>query len=172
MSGSDEPRIGDAAPGGIEDVSVVQGWSKIRVIQNVEKLGAKLNIEAIRDPLDVVVLEQGEIEGHQSGSNECVPAQIPAERHGIRDRKALGLDVADGIPRIHQRTATRPGNEIRDINVWVSAFYPESVAPKTRSERHACAGLEHASYLPAWQEGAILSALDAISRLHSRVVKA
>jgi monoamine oxidase len=31
---------------------------------------------------------------------------------------------------------------------------------------------EHASYLPAWQEGAILSALDAISRLHRRVMAA
>ena len=31
---------------------------------------------------------------------------------------------------------------------------------------------EHASYIPAWQEGAILSALDAIQRLHKRVVAA
>ncbi len=31
---------------------------------------------------------------------------------------------------------------------------------------------EHASYIPAWQEGAILSSLDAIARLHQRVVKA
>ena len=30
---------------------------------------------------------------------------------------------------------------------------------------------EHASALPAWQEGAILSSLDAIKRLHERVVK-
>ncbi len=30
---------------------------------------------------------------------------------------------------------------------------------------------EHASYLPAWQEGAILSSLDAVARLHERVVK-
>jgi monoamine oxidase len=30
---------------------------------------------------------------------------------------------------------------------------------------------EHASWLPAWQEGAILSSLDAIARLHQRVVK-
>jgi monoamine oxidase len=29
---------------------------------------------------------------------------------------------------------------------------------------------EHASYLPAWQEGALLSGLDAIDRLHRRVV--
>ncbi|NOJ43951.1 NAD(P)/FAD-dependent oxidoreductase [Bradyrhizobium sp. WSM 1791] len=30
---------------------------------------------------------------------------------------------------------------------------------------------EHASALPAWQEGAILSSLDAIARLHERVIK-
>ncbi len=30
---------------------------------------------------------------------------------------------------------------------------------------------EHASYIPAWQEGAILSSLDAITRLHECVVK-
>lgn len=35
--------------------------------------------------------------------------------------------------------------------------------------RIALAG-EHASYLPAWQEGAVTSALDVISRLHQRVV--
>jgi monoamine oxidase len=31
---------------------------------------------------------------------------------------------------------------------------------------------EHASYIPAWQEGAILSSLNAIARLHERVVRA
>ncbi|CCE08774.1 Amine oxidase precursor [Bradyrhizobium sp. STM 3843] len=30
---------------------------------------------------------------------------------------------------------------------------------------------EHVSYMPAWQEGAILSALDAVTRLHQRVMK-
>lgn len=30
---------------------------------------------------------------------------------------------------------------------------------------------EHASYIPAWQEGAILSSLNAITRLHERVVR-
>ena len=29
---------------------------------------------------------------------------------------------------------------------------------------------EHASYLPAWQEGAVTSALDAIGRLHRRAL--
>ena len=31
---------------------------------------------------------------------------------------------------------------------------------------------EHASYLPAWQEGAVTSALDALERLHRRAVAA
>ena len=35
--------------------------------------------------------------------------------------------------------------------------------------RIALAG-EHASYIPAWQEGAILSALDCVQRLHARVI--
>ena len=35
--------------------------------------------------------------------------------------------------------------------------------------RVALAG-EHASYIPAWQEGAVLSALDTITRLHQRVM--
>jgi monoamine oxidase len=30
---------------------------------------------------------------------------------------------------------------------------------------------EHCSYIPAWQEGAILSSLDAIGRLHKRVLQ-
>jgi monoamine oxidase len=34
--------------------------------------------------------------------------------------------------------------------------------------RIALAG-EHASRIPAWQEGAVLSALDAITRLHARI---
>jgi monoamine oxidase len=29
---------------------------------------------------------------------------------------------------------------------------------------------EHLSYLPAWQEGAVLSSLDAIQRLHAKAI--
>jgi monoamine oxidase len=35
--------------------------------------------------------------------------------------------------------------------------------------RIALAG-EHASFLPGWQEGAVLSALDTIGRIHARVI--
>ena len=119
------------------------------MIQNVEKLGTELCIEAIRDPLDVVVLEQGEIELRQSWSNECVPAEVAAKCNGIWYREALRLDVADGIPRIHQRTATWPGNQVWNIDVWVCAFHPERVSTETWSKRNARAGLKHTPYLPS-----------------------
>ena len=67
------------------------------MIHNVEKLSSKLGIEAIGDPLDVVVLEQGKIEVHQSGSNKRIPPQGSAECNGTRDVEALRLDVAEGI---------------------------------------------------------------------------
>src|SRR6266446_3364296 len=145
------PALATRTPVRIEYVSVVQGRGKIRVIQNVEKLGPELCIEAIRDPLDVVVLEQREIEVHQSRPDECVSAQVPAEGNGVRNREALRLDVADGITRVHQRTATGASNQVRNINAWVCAFHSERVSPNTRCERHAGAGFEHPSYLPSSQ---------------------
>ncbi len=127
------------------------------MIQNVEKLSTKLSIEAIRDPLDVVVLEQGEIEVHQSGSDECVSSQVAAECNGIGDREALRLDVADGIPRIHRRTATWTGNQVRNIDIWICACHSKRISPKTRSERHSRASFEHSSYLPSPQQPRFVS---------------
>ena len=76
------------------------------MIHNVEKLGSELRVEAIGDPLDVIILEQGEIEVHQPGPDECVSAQVPAQCNGIGDREALRLDISDRITWIHRRTAT------------------------------------------------------------------
>ena len=50
----------------------------------------------------------------------------------------------------------------------VSAEFYETVC--TLNNRLILAG-EHASWLPAWQEGAILSSLGAIEQLHRRVVR-
>jgi len=51
--------------------------------------------------------------------------------------------------------------------VWENRDYYEDAIKI--DNRVVCAG-EHLSYLPAWQEGAILSSLDAISRLHDKVI--
>ncbi len=40
----------------------------------------------------------------------------------------------------------------------------------TMDNRFVCAG-EHISYLPGWQEGSLLSALDAVKQVHDRAVK-
>lgn len=51
--------------------------------------------------------------------------------------------------------------------VWEDrTHYEDAVAIDNRV---VCAG-EHLSYLPAWQEGAILSSLDAIGRLHTKIM--
>ncbi len=89
------------------------------MIHNVEKLGSELRVEAIGDPLDVIILEQGEIEVHQPGPDECVSAQVPAQCNGIRDREALRLDISDWITRIHRRPATWTSNQVRNVDVWI-----------------------------------------------------
>jgi monoamine oxidase len=48
---------------------------------------------------------------------------------------------------------------------------PICLTGKRRSGRIVLAG-EHASYLGAWQEGAVTSAIDAITRLHQRATAA
>jgi len=58
-----------------------------------------------------------------------------------------------------------------------SAFGRTPRAPNTTTiYAPSTAGLssagEHASYLPAWQEGAVTSALDAIERMHQRALAA
>jgi monoamine oxidase len=40
----------------------------------------------------------------------------------------------------------------------------------TIDRRIVCAG-EHLSYIPGWQEGSILSALDAIRQVHDRALE-
>ena len=53
---------------------------------------------------------------------------------------------------------------------WSDAARAEHYANLCAIDGRIVLAGEHASYLPAWQEGAILSSLDAIGRLHARVV--
>jgi monoamine oxidase len=55
---------------------------------------------------------------------------------------------------------------------WSEAARAEHYANLCQIDGRIVLAGEHASYIPAWQEGAILSSLDAITRLHDRVVKA
>jgi len=55
--------------GGVEDVAFVEGRGKIRVIDDVEELGAELDVEGIGNSLDVVVFENGKIKIYQAGAD-------------------------------------------------------------------------------------------------------
>ncbi|MFC7538537.1 flavin monoamine oxidase family protein [Siccirubricoccus deserti] len=54
---------------------------------------------------------------------------------------------------------------------WTGALRDEHYADLCAMDGRLLLAGEHASHLPAWQEGAILSSLDAVSRLHRRVVE-
>ncbi len=54
---------------------------------------------------------------------------------------------------------------------WTDAARKEHYDNLCRIDGRIVLAGEHASYIPAWQEGAILSSLDAIGRLHRRVVQ-
>ena len=53
---------------------------------------------------------------------------------------------------------------------WTDAARREHYDNLCRIDGRIVLAGEHASYIPAWQEGAILSALDAITRLHKRAL--
>jgi len=55
--------------------------------------------------------------------------------------------------------------------IWSDATRAEHYRDICQIDGRIVLAGEHVSYIPAWQEGAILSALDAITRLHERVVK-
>ncbi|CAN5393218.1 flavin monoamine oxidase family protein [soil metagenome] len=54
---------------------------------------------------------------------------------------------------------------------WTDAMRAQHYNNLCQIDGRIVLACEHASYIPAWQEGAILSSLDAITRLHDRVVR-
>ena len=54
------------------------------------------------------------------------------------------------------------------FGIWTGATRAEHYDNLCRFDGRIVLAGEHASYLPAWQEGAVTSALDAIERLHRR----
>ncbi len=56
------------------------------------------------------------------------------------------------------------------FGMWTDELRGQHYANLCRIDGRIVLAGEHMSYLPGWQEGAILSALDAIGRLHQRVI--
>ena len=98
----------------------------------------------------------------------------PAER--IEARGGVRRADPSAIPDASSRTASRSPGTASPFTLGCAGDWTEEARKQHYDNlcqidgRIVLAG-EHASYMPAWQEGAILSALDAITRLHKRVVQ-
>src|SRR2546427_7125948 len=91
----------------IEDVRVRGGGgrSKVDVIQNVEDLRTELHVESLRDPFDVIVFKQREVQRCDARADQNVAAGIAAqvvtqwEGHGSPD--AWWHRIAILVPKCH-----------------------------------------------------------------------
>ena len=100
-------------------------------------------------------------------------AMAPAER--IARALALGSTIHPQYPAEFENGVAvawhRVPFTLGCAGVWSEQARAEHYDHLCQLEGRIVLAGEHASYLPVWQEGAILSALDAITRLHERVVK-
>src|ERR1700687_544528 len=77
-------RPNDLSPNGVhrpiplEDVRAIgsDGRTKIGMIENVENLGAELDVECLRESLDVVILEHREVQVLYARTDQDVPPSI------------------------------------------------------------------------------------------------
>ncbi len=96
----------------------------------------------------------------------------PAER--VRRAVAYGAQIHPGYAAAFESGVAVGWHRVP----WTLGCYGQwTDAARAEHYRNLCAldgrillAGEHASYLPAWQEGAVLSALDAVQRLHARVL--
>ena len=117
------------SPRTVENIGIVgrHRKRKIGMVQDVEDFGSELHIERFRNPPDVIVLENREVEVHKAWSGDIVAAGSSTQVYTVdltlrrrpsrpwgsialcrersrrrRNRKALCLDVIIGISRINE----------------------------------------------------------------------
>lgn len=89
-----------------------------------------------------------------------------AVRYGSRIHPQYPSEFENGVAVAWNRSPFTLGC----FGIWSDAARERHYEDLCRIDGRIALAGEHASYLPAWQEGAITSALDAISRLHQRAV--
>ena len=53
----DQSRVADQTSRRIKDISIIEWWSEIRVVENIKEFRSQLHIESIGNSFDVIVLE-------------------------------------------------------------------------------------------------------------------
>jgi monoamine oxidase len=112
--------------------------------------------------------------GFNATSAFAFTAMSPAERvkkaveYGAQIHPQYREEFENGISVAWHRVPSNLGC----FGVWTEETRAEHYKNLCAIDGRVLLAGEHASELPAWQEGAILSALDAITRLHQRVLAA
>ena len=126
LSRSNQTGTGSGAPGLLEDNAIIDRRSEVGAVEYIEKLCPKLDVKILRDPPDTVVLEQGEVQVGEAGSNHRVTAQVAPQVGWIRKSQALCPDVVVGIAGIRECLAARTSHPIRRLGSLVE-FHPQWV---------------------------------------------
>lgn len=97
----------------------------------------------------------------------------PARR--IREAVAQGAQIHPQYPGEFQNGMAvswhRSPFTMGCFGLWTEAMREQHYTNLCKFDGRIVLAGEHASYLPAWQEGAVTSALDAIERLHQRAIE-
>jgi monoamine oxidase len=107
-------------------------------------------------------------------NSESFSAMAPAERvskaveYGQQIHPQYAQEFDHGIAVAWHRVPSAMGC----FGIWTDATRARHYDNLCAFDGRIVLAGEHASYLPAWQEGAVTSALDAIGRLHQRALAA
>src|ERR1700737_1737419 len=132
---------------GVKDISILKRRGKIRMIEDIEKLRAKLNVKGIGHTLDVIVFENRKIEVNKSRADESVAAKI-ASQIQARLRIWLGharcrVDV-DHVDATSGNGGSASGNDealLVDVVNGISGVNKRVAAGAIRQTRHVNGGV-------------------------------
>src|SRR6266481_160635 len=164
-------------PIGQKDVTVVgdRGRGEVGMIQDVEDLGTKLHVEILRDALDAIVLEDGEVQIRDAWADQDVPAGVASKietlqvggsggqvatltiicnkKRSVRcrgDGEALGLDIVVRVPRICKSFASGTAKPVRKGPIVIVLRKSRVIASSPcRGERHPVIDRENQTEFPA-----------------------
>src|SRR5258708_26244238 len=120
------------------------------MIHDIEHLHAELCVEVLRDFLDAIVLEHGEVQIGYSGADNNVAASIAAQIGWSGNSEAVGLDIVVGVSGIGKRAATGAAKPVRKSKIVVIERISRVVTrPPCGRKRDAVADREDHAEFPS-----------------------
>jgi hypothetical protein len=91
------------------------GGEKVARLNILKTRSPELNVKAIRNSFDLVILEQGKVKVRQTRANYNVAPEVASKRNWIRHREALRLEVMVGITGVDERPTSGAQDQVRHI---------------------------------------------------------